>query len=244
MRWFAVLALLTFWLDVAVAQPLEIITLRHRTAEQVLSQLTPLLEPTGALSGTGDKLFLRASPRNKADLLRALDALDKPPRRLLITVRQDGHQEMDSRGGVYSSRGRRSDNVSQRVQTIEGGRAHVNVGQPVALPLTQAVLTPRGVVVSETVVWRELGTGFSAEPRLAGERVTLEISPTHDTPGATPGSANIQRLSTTVSGRLGEWISLGGAARDNASERAGTTHYGTRSNLDSRQVWLKVEELP
>lgn len=290
MRRAWLLALLLGWLGLAWAQSLDIIPLRHRTAEQVLPQLVPLLEPGGALSGSGDKLFLRTSPRNKADLLRVLEAIDTRPRRLLITVRQGSQQEADEQGGevagtvnlgrnvriiqpgmrprtqpagpqveiqrgdhegggqvragIYETRRSRGENVSQQVQTLEGGRAYINVGQAVALPLTQAVLTPRGVVVSESIVWRDLGTGFYAEPRLVGERVTLEISPSHDTPGAVPGSANIQRLSTTVSGRLGEWIALGGSSRDSAADSSGGNHYGTRNSTDSRQVWLKVDELP
>jgi hypothetical protein len=111
------------------------------------------------------------------------------------------------------------------------------------LPLQQMVVTPAGVVVSRTVVYRDIGTGFYAEPHLAGDTVTLDISPTHDTPGALPGSANIERLSTTVSGRLGEWIALGGTVQDTSDDKAGTLRYGTRNTRETHRIWLKVEEL-
>ncbi len=48
----------------AWGQALEVISLRHRSAEQLLPQIAPFVEPGGALSGMNDKLFLRASPRN------------------------------------------------------------------------------------------------------------------------------------------------------------------------------------
>src|SRR5687768_18134582 len=70
-------------------QPLEIITLRHRTAEQVLPALQPLLEPGATLSGSRGQLFLRASAGNAADIKRALEAIDRPLRRLQISVRFD-----------------------------------------------------------------------------------------------------------------------------------------------------------
>lgn len=148
------------------------------------------------------------------------------------------------RGNAYEVRTASADRVSQQVQTIEGGRAWIAVGQSVPVPLRQAVMTPAGAVVSETVVYRDIGTGFYAEPRVAGDRVTLDISPTHDTPGALPGSANVQRLSTSVSGRLGEWIELGGTSHDTASDKAGTVTYSSRSARGSDRVWLKVDELP
>jgi hypothetical protein len=244
----------------AWAQGLEIINLRHRTAEQLLPQVRPLVEPGGALAGTGDKLFLRASPRNQAEIRQVIEALDRPLRRLMITVRHGGQKEGAEAGASASIRlapgdsrirgtlGERRtssrEDIAQQVQTVEGGRAYISVGQSIALPLRQVVQTPAGLVVSDTLVWRDIATGFHAAPRLAGDRVMLDISPTHDTPGSMPGSANVQHLTTTVSGRLGEWIALGGSAQQASGDSAGTLHYGTRSGRDDRQVWLKVEELP
>src|SRR3981081_171145 len=68
---------------------LEIIPLKHSTVEQVLPALRPLLEPGGTLAGQQGQLFLRASPANVADIRRALEAIDRPLRRLQISVRFD-----------------------------------------------------------------------------------------------------------------------------------------------------------
>ncbi len=243
-----------------MAQSLEIITLRHRTAEQLLPQVQPLVEPGGALSGVGDKLFLRASRHNQVQIRQVVEALDRPLRRLMITVRQGGETEGaevhagasvrlapgDSRirGAVgersYTSR----QSISQQMQTVEGGQASINVGRSLFLPFRQAVLTPAGVVVAQSIVQVDIGTGFHAAPRVVGDRVMLDISPTHDTPGPAPGSANVQRLTTSVSGRLGEWIALGGSAQQTAGEQGGTLRYGTGSARDDAQVWIKVDELP
>src|SRR5687767_2855293 len=84
---------------------LEIISLRHRTAEQVLPALRPLLEPGATLTGHGAQLIVRTSPANLADLRRALDAIDRPARRLQISVRMDGAlersaQEIEASGRI------------------------------------------------------------------------------------------------------------------------------------------------
>ncbi|MDP2792632.1 MAG: hypothetical protein Q8O25_00895 [Sulfurisoma sp.] len=238
---------------------MEVLPLRHRGAEQLLPRLQPLVERGGMLAGSGDRLFLRASEGNKADIRRVVEELDRPPRRLMLTVRQGGSVAGEKVGAgatvtlspgdssVRARVGERSyasrENISQNVQTVEGGRAFINVGQSIALPFRQVVLTPAGVVVSEGLVWHDIGTGFHAEPRVVGDRVTLDIGPRHDTPGPVPGSVNVQRLTTTVSGRLGEWIALGGASRDSSGDSAGTLHYSTRGARDDRQIWLRVEEL-
>ena len=266
----------------AQAQQLEIINLKSRTADQVLPQLRPFVEPGGAISGMNNQIFIRASDANRRQIRELLAALDRPPRRLLISVRQDADSTASARGGevsgsvgsdrvriesrrtivggagvtvrsgddvlrgqVYDSRSAGSERVSQQVQVVEGGRAYINVGTSVPVPLRQVVLTPGGAIVSDTVVYRDLGTGFTAEPQLSGDLVTLTISPTHDTPGSYgPGSANVQRLTTTVSARLGEWMQIGGSVQEESSDRDGALRYSTRRGGTGRSVQLRVEELP
>ena len=109
--------------------------------------------------------------------------------------------------------------------------------------MRQLVIGPNGAILSETLVQRDLGSGFVAVPRLSGERVTIEISPRDDTPGPLPGSVNSQRLVTTLSGRLGEWLELGGLAANQTGNSAGITSYGTQSASRQRRLLLKVEEL-
>ena len=82
---------------------------------------------------------------------------------------------------------------------------------------------------------------------LAGERVTLDISQHSDTPAPIaygPGSANTQRLATTISGRLGEWLELGGSGQQGGSSERGSLSVSTRDARDTRSIWLKVDEIP
>jgi hypothetical protein len=250
--------------SLAWGQTLEIINLRHRSADAMLPQLAPFVEPGGAITGVGDKLFLRASSRNQADIRALVASLDTPLRRLMISVRQDGEDSgsdrgagvsgrvevgaggtaISGRGHLYQSDSRSRRDTVQQVQTVDGGRAAIMVGESFLLPLRQVVLTPAGVVVSESFVQRDLGTGFVAMPRLNGERVTLEISPRDDTAGTQPGSVNVQRLVTTVSGRLGEWLELGGSVGEQSGSSGAVASYGTRSASRQRRLLLKVEELP
>lgn len=86
---------------------LEILPLQHRTAEEVIPLLRPLLEPDGVLTGMRGNLILRASDANRAQIRQALAALDVAPRQLRITVRQ----------GLERERVRQSLGVFGRVDT-------------------------------------------------------------------------------------------------------------------------------
>ena len=257
-------------------QEMEIIALRHRTLDQVLPTLQPLLEPGATLSGMNDQLILRASPRNRQQIRQALAAIDTPPRRLLIRVSQNrevegrdegvavvakpsgGMQEskestrVEVRRGdasvsaqAWDSRRTRTSGSTQTVQVVDGGRALIEVGRSLPIPLRQVAIGPRGLAVSEGIVYRDVGQGFYAAPRVVGERVTVDISPRFDSPGESAyGTISTQRLTSTVSGRLGEWLELGGSSQQAVAAGSGQGLSGNSQSLDQRSVWLQVEELP
>ncbi len=243
----------------ALAQPLEIIPLRHATVEQVLPVLRPLLDPGATLTGQSGQLFVRTSPANLAELRRALEAIDRAPRRLLISVRfeqqgQEARQAIGASGTLgdrrseielraQASERRGEERIDQRVQVLEGGRATIAVGQSRTLPQRQYIRTPAGVVAQETLVVQEAATGFDVVPRLAGDWVTLDIAPQHErlTGG---GGVESQRVATAASGRLGEWFELGALAAAGERDARGLASSAQASGAESRRVWVKVEELP
>lgn len=243
------------------AQQMEIIELRSRSAEQVLPVLLPLVEPGGTLTGMNNQLFLRASPRNRADIKKALAAIDTPSRRLIIRVSQNRDAEQSARGGeasgqvvlgstrrsnvearVWDTKSVRGESAAQMVQTVDGGQAFIQVGRSLPIPMRQVVIGPGGAVVNETVVYQDVGRGFYAVPHLNGERVTIDISQQAASQGGY-GSINSQRLSTTVSGRLGEWIELGGSGRQASGNQSGALSLSTSDARDNRSIWLMVEEV-
>ena len=76
---------------------LEVITLQHRSAEDVLPIVRPLLDKDGVASGMNNQLILRTSPHNLAEIRKLLESVDVTPRRLKITVMQNVDDETVSR---------------------------------------------------------------------------------------------------------------------------------------------------
>lgn len=235
--------LVTMALQAVSQQTLEVIPLRHRTAEQVLPTLRPLLEPGGTLTGQYNQLIVRASPANLAQLKQALEAIDRPLRHLQISVRFDDALDSASQGieasgrignrgarvdiGAHDQRGSVTERVDQRVQVLEGGRALIMTGRSTPLPITR-----------DAMVIRETATGFEAIPRLAGgDTVIVDIAPQRET------LDQHQRIVTSVSARLGEWFEVGGTSAGAAREDRGIASASRSQSSEARRVWLKIEEL-
>lgn len=234
---FALFALVA--LPAPAQSTLEIIPLRHRTAEQVIPALTPLLEPGATLSGQSGQLFVRTSPRNLEEIRRALDTIDTPQRPLLISVRFDEAADIASRGieargrisdrdsrvevRAQEARSRSSERIDQQVRALEGARATIYTGQSRPVRQRQFIQTPAGVVSQEITVVQDLTTGFEVIPRLSGSTVTVEIAQQRMTQRSSQG------VQTAASGRLGEWFELGSVAM---------------SGGETRRVWIKVDEVP
>lgn len=217
---------------------LEVISLRYRTADQVIPVLQPLLEPGGALSGQYNQLIVRTSPGNLAQIRAVLDSIDRPPRRLMVSVRFDRAEDtarssvqtdarVSDRGSSINVRASGSnaatdERVDQRMQVLEGGQAYISTG--------------------EARIQGEAASGFAVMPRVSGSTVFLDIA-TQQEAFSRGGAIQGQRASSTVSGRLGEWIELGGVSVNSASGATSALSSRDRARTEDRRIWLKVEEI-
>lgn len=253
-------ALIRFALALLAALPasaqnsLEIITLRHRTADQVIPALEPLLEPGATLSGQSAQLFVRASPANLAELRRALEAIDRPLRRLMISVRFDQAADVASRGleagGRIGNQGSRveirgqdsraagQERIDQRVQVLEGARATIYTGESRPVRQRQFIQTPAGVISQEVTVVQDLNTGFEVIARVSGGTVTVEVAQQRATRLGSQGAQ------TAASGRLGEWFELGSVAMSGSRDERGIASSARASGGETRRVWIRVDEIP
>jgi hypothetical protein len=257
----------------------EVIPLNYRAAEEIIPIIRPLLPPQGSVSGLNNKLIVRTTPENLAQIKQVLASIDAAPRRLLISVSQDADLQRSRRGGqisgrveigdnvtigkpgrptppgasvsvdgarakVYSGEEQQSNRISQQVQVLEGNRALIRVGQSVPVRSRQYVDTPQGRRIVDTTEYQDVDTGFYVVPRVSGDRVTLEIFTAADSlRSPATGAANIQRVQTVVSGRLGEWIELAGIGEQAVRRDSEILGSSTDARRDVRRVSIKVDEI-
>jgi type II secretory pathway component GspD/PulD (secretin) len=262
---------------------LEVIDLKYRSAEQIVPMLRPLLAPGGTISALQNRLIVRTTPQNLAELRKVLDAVDAKPKRLVISVRQEvaetglaseaevsGSIGSDSarvtvpgsrskqganaevrkgdnvvRGRVLSSQSAATAPVVQTVQVQEGNEALIRIGQSVPVRSGNVIQTPQGAQIAESVEYHEVDSGFRVRPRLNGDQVMLEISSRRDSVAHRNTEAfNIQHVDTVISGRLGEWMEVGGVGQSRMQADSGTISRRSASVSDDRKVFLKVDLVP
>lgn len=155
---------------------------------------------------------------------------------------------------IISTRSLESDHNTQQLRVMEGNRARVASGQSVPVPQRQVVQTPWGTQVTDTTQYQEVSSGFYVLPRVNGDQVTLEVSTQNDSlapnqvtvPNQNTGGypvTRIQNTSSTVSGRLGEWINLGGLGQQGGLDHSTLNSRSSSHINEQRNVLIKVEEV-
>lgn len=257
-------ALLVFSLLATAAT--EVIPLSFRSADELLPVVQSTLGNDGRVSAYGNQLIVNAPPAKIDEVRALLGQLDTQPRRLLISVDTSESTYRDDRGyGVDGSisagngrveigRGevngrdqariiRRSTDSrgggTQQVQTSEGYPALIQVGQSV--PLTTSSRGPYGQVYNETQ-YRNVTQGFYVTASLAGDIVHLDISSNRDRVSQQqPGVIDIQQADTRVSGRVGEWIRIGGSSEQSQADGSGILRRYSTEGRGDMSMRVKVE---
>lgn len=162
-------------------------------------------------------------------------------------VFRDGDDRL--RGRAVDSQRSSSSSTQQSIQVLEGYSAFIRVGESRPLRSRQVVRTVvNGQIVDRVVEgadYRDASTGFSVVPRVQGNIVTLDIDPQRETfDESRRGTVNVQRVVTTVSGRLGEWMDLGGISESRSDNQSTLLGRSSTSSSERRGVQVKVEELP
>ena len=273
MKLVQIVVLSLFVLAAARAEEVEVIQLKYRSAEEVVPMLQPLVSPGSTVSGVQNTLMIRTTRGNLEQLRQVIATLDRSPRRLLISVRQDTAGTIEQRGAsvsgtvaggdvrvganepvqqesrasvsAFETRAIRDDRVTSQVQALEGSPAYITTGQVVPVPDTTVVTRwPIGRSVQSTTTYQNLSNGFYVVPRVAGDCVFLDITSHSASPGHYgPGSANVQQTVNTVSGRLGEWFPLAGVEQSAARSQSGILYGTSGARSGTSSVWVKVDEL-
>jgi len=246
----------------------EVIQLNNRMAEDVIAVAESVLGNQGRVTAYGNQLIVNAPESLISELRRVVDQLDVEPKRLLISVdTQDsasssasgyrvdgsvrsGNVEFETGRGEIGGRDqvriiRRSTNSReggvQQIQASEGYPALIQVGQSV--PLTTRNTDGYGQIYQQTQ-YRDVLRGFYATATVHGDRVQITISSTRDRLAqGRSGVVEVQSADTRVSGRVGEWITIGGVDESASSEQRGTLRRYSTDGGQNLSMRLKVDVL-
>lgn len=161
---------------------------------------------------------------------------DGPDRQGGITVRHDGvriHSQHETR--------QTANRQEQTLRVIEGQPAWISTGED----MPYRSVDERGYPVTS---YHSADRGFYVNARLTGDRVQLDITTSNDRPATAShqrrqGIINTERLETTISGGIGEWISLGGLQQQDSSHADGISDRRSRAGSTTGDILVKVVPL-
>lgn len=195
-----------------------------------------------SLSASGNRILLRGSARDLGPLIDLISAIDIAPRLVWVTVAlgdtgrstaetddgEDAPAETHYTAGSpirsdlpgdamsTSSRWHTGQSKARRVLVRDGDWASVAIRgiAPVTGLSAQVQVTPQIEVFTSDLAGPERfqDGGFRVRPRLTGDWVTLDIAVFGSTEDSLARGSLVQTLTTTLTGRLGDWIPVGGSA--------------------------------
>lgn len=272
MKSLKLLFMLCLLASVAQAASLTTLQLRNRTAAEVIPIIEPMLEPGDVITGHGYKIFLRASAQTVSDVKQMLDSLDTALKMLQISVFQGSRQTLESlslsgslriegndagigigNGGsgggagsitydsgstsasinANSARLDRQSSPVYQVRVAEGNEAFIETGDRVPY-----------IAGDDGTVFQNVTSGFYVLPRIHGNSVTLEVSPFKNSLSSSrSGNIETQSANTTLSGRVGEWLQIGGVSEQRSYTQSGTASYSSGNSEREDRIWIRADLL-
>lgn len=219
----------------------QVITLQNRTSTDLLPVAQNFIGKNGKVSAYGNQLIVEASTSQIKNLKNLLSQLDKPAKRLLITVdtRDNNLPDSNSNTRVYSTASR--DGGTQQLQVTEGVPAFIQTGQSV--PLTSTQTDGYGRLLTQTE-YRNVTRGFYVTATVTGNTAHLAISAQRDRMSQEQFDVvNVQNTDTQVSGPLGQWITVAGLNGQNQTAQQGETLTYSTQSRDDMTLRVKVDAL-
>ena len=228
----------------------EVVPLNYRTSADLLPVAKSFLGDEGTVSAYGNQLIVNAESRKIEELRALISQLDTAPKRLLISVDTSDSNTANQRGYRVNGGGTTriiqygTDNRSggvQQVQASEGSPALIQIGQSV--PLTTAGTDAYGRLQAQTE-YREVTQGFYVTASLTGDVVHLDIATNNDRMSQERADVvNVQSTQSTLSGRLGEWITVAGMNEHSSINQQGIARQYSTQGRNDTTVRVKVDAL-
>lgn len=247
----------------------EVIALHHRAADDMLEIARSVVAERGRVNAYGNQLVVSAPDAVIVELKNVLAELDKASRRLLVSVDTQEQGALSERGFAVDG-SVRSGNVEviggageiagrdqvriirrstqghnggiQQVQVSEGYPALIQIGQSV--PLATTGVDGYGQLYRETQ-YRDVVRGFYVTAQVNGDQVQVTLSSSNDRVDSYRRDViHTQAADTRVTGRLGQWLTVGGLSESGEMQESGAVRRYSTQGAQDFSVRIKVEELP
>ena len=275
MKRICMLLALMLLASAAQAASITTIQLNNRPAAEVIPIVKPMLGAGEVITGSGYKLFLRASPQSLEQVREIIDALDTAAKMLQVSVFQGSEQELENRSvsgnlqidngstsvgigignsnknqsagsisynsgnvsgdiNASSTHQHQSSNPVHQLRVSEGTEGFIQTGKQIPY-----------LTGYRSTEYKDVTTGFYVLPRVRGGMVTLQISPFKNSLTQTGrGSIETQSARTTITGRIGEWLPLGGVTEKSKRSQSSIVSSSSSKSQSQHSIWIKADLIP
>lgn len=260
MSWWLPLVVMLFTNNVLAS--IDVISLEHRTPQEMAALLAPLLDKQERAVPSSAGLIIKAPQQRMTAIRSLIRKLDRRPKRLRITVLQTNRVMLSDGGAVaedqaaigpslsgqigvgghlYDSRAASRQGITQEVQVIEGRSAFIAAGQERPQPVIGVYGFPPAVIGG--IDYRSMTTGFAVLPVVLGHcRVQIQVTPWSDRLDA-DGAIETQSSATTLTATLGQWVKIGATVQEQGQSQNRLLGHRYRTHQQGGQLLVKVESL-
>jgi hypothetical protein len=259
-----ILCLSLFSLPLTAAEQMEIFELKGKTLEEMIPLIQPFVGPEGTVTGMHNQLIVRTTPDRMTEVRKILDQFDRPPRRLLIHVRETNPITSSEKGFEISTDSehvkigrpgesgvrlkhydtRETNNSVRTLQALEGSPTLILSGSSQPF-VSGRSFYPGPYPNSHTEYqYRNIDSGFYATAHLIGDQVRIEITTQRENLLQDRRSISRRESQSSVSGKLGEWLPLANISTKQQQRDSGIAMRNSTRFEERETLWVKVELLP
>jgi len=139
-----------------------------------------------------------------------------------------------------STRRRLENSPIHQLRITEGTEGYIETGEQIPYFSGANWIVPDAAVGG--VEYKNVTSGFYVLPRIHGDNVTLQVSPFKNSQSKMRGG-NIEtsHANTTITGRIGEWLLIGGATEQIKRSQKNTGSYSSTQSRNNESIWIKAD---
>lgn len=218
----------------------KVIQLHYLQAEKVIQMIKPLLDEDDKVSGSGQTLIVKATPKTLTQIRYIIHQIDVPPVTFKVSIYQGDPDWLSSQNNhsiVYSTQPQSEKNRSQSVNVLNGEAAMITNNEEMPIVSSVGVGLFTGIEYEQ----HQVKNGYLVRPILEGSQVKLTIKRIREQVNPAGGQQfDNQKVDTTVLIPMDKWVLLGNAEGDQEQDKSSISYSAGQSFSQQSSLYIKV----
>ena len=260
---------LVFFLGLSLADVVEIVQIRYRSATDALRIVEKLLTKDGSVTmdERTNSLVVKDSEESVGRIIKIIANFDKAIEQAKIRVRfnekESDSERLVSAGGSLRgknweiSSGKKKNGVEVRAEDVSksrqagseyfisvasGSPAYIVTGKSIPYREKWVRIGGKHAIAGDSVHFEKIETGIEITPVIAGDHADIRIVPRISDGGREGGIIRFSEASTRMTVPLGKWVTIGGADQKENEVLNAVLEKGGGTQNSSFSVSIMIEK--